>query len=59
MEPIMSENESTPVPAVSWVPLTARERRVLGVMAAELGWDDGRRAGERARLAAFYAARRL
>jgi len=33
--------------------------RVLGVMAAELGWDDGRRAGERARLAAFYAARRL
>lgn len=33
MEPIMSENESTAVPAVSWVPLTARERRVLGVMA--------------------------
>ena len=33
--------------------------RVLAVLAAELGWDDGRRAGERARLAAFYAARRL
>ena len=33
--------------------------RVLGVLAAELRWDEGRRAGERARLAAFYAARRL
>jgi glycerol-3-phosphate dehydrogenase len=33
--------------------------RVLAVMAAELGWDEGRRDVERARLAAFYAARRL
>lgn len=29
---IMSEGESTSGPAVSWVPLTARERRVLGVL---------------------------
>jgi len=28
----MSEGESTSEPAVSWVPLTARERRVLGVL---------------------------
>jgi len=28
----MSENEPTPAPAASWTPLTARERRVLGVL---------------------------
>ena len=33
--------------------------RVLAVMAEALGWDERRRAAERGRLAAFYAARRL
>jgi len=32
MGSIMSESESTGEPAVAWVPLTARERRVLGVL---------------------------
>jgi hypothetical protein len=33
MEPVMSDTESTNAPAVSWVPLTPDERRVVGVLA--------------------------